>query len=245
MKKIVQGSISRRFTLIELLVVIAIIAILAAMLLPALSAARERARSSSCLSNLKNLSLAQFMYMDQNNYICFSQGSRPVGTEPWTAVWPQLLNSYVAGEPTTNAGLTVSQVYFCPSSTVNTRKWFNESDYAMSYFTAGLPAGRPNKPSSNMLLVDSGRLTATAESCYLVLSPAYVSATFASYAAQLTGDADMGRHKSTVNAAFLDGHASSVNCEAVKKSMADSPATYTSPYYFWDAMNTDSKKELE
>ena len=50
------------FTLIELLVVIAIIAILAAMLLPALSAARERARTASCVSNLKNLGLACAMY---------------------------------------------------------------------------------------------------------------------------------------------------------------------------------------
>ncbi len=59
-------SMKKSFTLIELLVVIAIIAILAAMLLPALSAARARAKTASCANNLKQIGLAQTVYTADN-----------------------------------------------------------------------------------------------------------------------------------------------------------------------------------
>ncbi|HOM26733.1 MAG TPA: type II secretion system protein [bacterium] len=90
----------RGFTLIELLVVVAIIAILAAMLLPALSKARERARQAVCMSNLKQIWHALWMYTEDHDgwflpartpYPDYSDGV--VSLQPWF----ELLGNYGKG----------------------------------------------------------------------------------------------------------------------------------------------------
>jgi len=98
------------FTLIELLVVIAIIAILAAILFPVFAKAREKARQSSCLSNVKQISLAFMQYVQDydERFPGYAFGSSTV--DPWIC-WPNQMQAYIKNW----------QVYACPSSPYNNR----------------------------------------------------------------------------------------------------------------------------
>ncbi len=94
------------FTLIELLVVIAIIAILAAILFPVFAQAREKARQTSCLSNLKQLGLALNMY-GQDYDGTLSQTSWELGSFKAKVHWSYLVQPYVKNQ----------QIFVCPSDT--------------------------------------------------------------------------------------------------------------------------------
>ena len=131
------------FTLIELLVVIAIIAILAAILFPVFAQAREKARGTSCLSNIKQLATANLMYAQDYDEFPVPSLLCPDSTCGTGTVeeksWPSRLQPYVKN----------NQIYFCPSWS---KEKVNAGDKGVTTFGCNfLGALTLNPPGSKIL----------------------------------------------------------------------------------------------
>lgn len=212
------------FTLIELLVVIAIIAILAAILFPVFARARENARRASCLSNLKQLSLAAIMYTQDYDEkfpyaltVIPTDANTPGGT--WFGglwLWQQVLYPYTKS----------TQVYICPNGDGTRLTAPYQGHYGANY--ALLPTGNDTIPVASISLAQVPAAARTymffdAGNYYLSSGMVTSAVSWNTYLpgagdvgiagcagignSWMTSDCQSGRHFDGVNVAFADGHA--------------------------------------
>jgi prepilin-type N-terminal cleavage/methylation domain-containing protein/prepilin-type processing-associated H-X9-DG protein len=224
------------FTLIELLVVIAIIAILASILFPVFARARENARRTSCLSNLKQMGLAAMQYtQDYDETYPFSLRTLPTGTTaadmPDGLIW---IDGYITWQQMLFPYHKSVQVFWCPSSSVvnNTSTGVpvpSNGQYGANmqispWSTAGSPKklASVNSVATTYLYMDGGT---TYLDYPMSLGNTYnvdyipgigkIGGTCAMTVAQHKNDCDNGRHFNGVNMAFADGHAKWLKSDVV------------------------------
>ena len=217
----------RGFTLIELLVVIAIIAILAAILFPVFGRAREKARQTACLSNLKQIGTAISMYASdydgmmpwQQMFVTWGSVGN-LGMPAWTeAIYPYTKNK---------------QIHLCPSAPTNTIATYSFNQYVMSipygwaYVYGPYTIDSAPDPSAAAMVFDRVGTSGVWQDA------AYADADLTNEG-QIDGGTDdaaegdqcamefPGRHNSGNNVVFMDGHT---------KWWGAAPGGVTSPEYF-------------
>jgi prepilin-type N-terminal cleavage/methylation domain-containing protein/prepilin-type processing-associated H-X9-DG protein len=213
----------RGFTLIELLVVIAIIAILAAILFPVFARAREKARQTSCLSNVKQIMLGTLMYIQDYDERSLSS-CNGVGL-PNRQNWDSLIDPYIKN----------AQIRRCPSD--QDVYWgYGHSHNVFGYNTTSLAMSKCTHPAQTIYFADSATDATTWATFHAEPDTMHTGGGFVlRYPGQdplVCGGGCCGaqtlnaRHNGQCNIAFADGHA-----KCMKPSAAfifDCP-TWTNP----------------
>ncbi|RYX84030.1 DUF1559 domain-containing protein [bacterium] len=204
------------FTLVELLVVIAIIAILAAILFPVFARARENARKTSCLSNLRQLGLG-FMQYTQDYDEAFPLSSYPATNISWTLSTAPYIKS--------------TQIFRCPSDTA--ARWsapvsppaanYYTTSYIMNAYFAGTQTyaklSAVQAPSKVIILADANTdvtqrdhfhpFNWTVETPANPLYSAYMHSITFDDLTNATKEISLTRHLEAFNVLYADGHVKS------------------------------------
>lgn len=191
-----QGLWERKiFTLIELLVVIAIIAILATMLLPALNQAREKARQTSCIGNLKQMFALTNNYLDDFN-LYFPSYVLPALSDAADAnkYWTRYINIYIKGKPLERI-ITGDppKVMLCPTMSYPTYPTYSYQTYGLSStlcYTTGLRQTLIKRPGQMLELTEPNESPNNQRGYYI-----------ADYTRMYKP-----RHNGFYNIAYADGH---------------------------------------
>ena len=171
----------RGFTLIELLVVIAIIAILAAILFPVFARAREKARQSSCLSNVKQLMLGILMYTQDYNEVLPGYENHE-DCNPRVR-WHHVVQPYLANE----------QILVCPSDSSRTICY----GHNYRYISYGMRSGSASAMTSLAEVVRPAETVMLSDALQRYVRPDHGSTSYWPRA----------RHNGGANFGLLDGHA--------------------------------------